>query len=185
MPVDKVQQTLKEKYTAEVVPAYMEKFNTANPLDVPKPQKVSINIGTGDESKDQAALEKIQRALTLLSGQKAVFTYAKKSIAGFNIRQGDIVGVRVTLRRTLMWDFLDKLVNIVLPRVKDFKGIPLDGFDRYGNYTFGIREYLVFPEVNPVKIDKVKGLSVTIVFNNSTPEKSRFIMEKMGFVFKS
>ena len=185
MTTDNIQQTLKERYKAEVVPAYMQKFNVKNPLAVPRPQKVSINIGTGDESKDQAALEKIQQALTLLSGQKAVFTYAKKSIAGFNIRQGDIVGVRVTLRHTLMWDFLDKLVNIVLPRVKDFKGISPDGFDKYGNYAFGIKEYLVFPEVNPVKIDKVKGLSITIVFNNSTPEKSMFIMRNMGFVFKS
>ena len=180
-----IQPNLKERFEKEIIPDFMKQFNADNPLAVPRPVKITLNIGTGDESKDQSALEKIQKALTLLSGQKAVFTYAKKSIAGFNIRKGDIVGVRVTFRGKRMWDFLDKLINIVLPRVKDFKGISPEGFDKYGNYTLGIKEYLVFPEVNPIEIDKVKGLSITIVFKNSSPEKSRFIMEEMGFVFKS
>ncbi len=182
---NKEYKNLKTRFEEEVVPAFLEKFKVKNRLAVPVPVKVVLNIGVGAESKDQGALEKIQKALTLIAGQKAVFTRAKKSEAGFNIRKGDIIGIRVTLRRQRMWDFLDKLINIVLPRVKDFKGLDPTKFDRAGNYTFGLVEYLVFPEVNPVEIDKVKGISIVINFKNSDPEKSRFIMEKMGFVFKS
>jgi len=163
----------------------MKKFGVKNPLAVPRIKKVVLNIGVGKEHKDAAILEEVEKVLTQIAGQKAVFTRAKKSIAGFNVRKGDIIGVKVTLRKDRMWEFLYKFVNIVLPRVKDFKGIDPDNFDKAGNYTLGLTEYLVFPEVNPVKIKNIKGISIAIVFNNSNPEYSRFILEKLGFVFKN
>ena len=176
---------LKKKYYEEIVPEFMKKFGVKNPLAVPRIKKVVLNIGVGKEHKDAAILEEVEKVLTQIAGQKAVFTRAKKSIAGFNVRKGDIIGVKVTLRKDRMWEFLYKFVNIVLPRVKDFKGIDPDNFDKAGNYTLGLTEYLVFPEVNPVKIKNIKGISIAIVFNNSNPEYSRFILEKLGFVFKN
>ncbi len=175
---------LRTRYDQEIVPAFMKKFGVQNVFAVPRPIKVTLNIGVGAESKDPAALEEVQKVLSNIAGQKAVFTRAKKSIAGYNVRKGDIIGVKVTLRHEKMWGFLDKLIHIVLPRTKDFKGIPGDNFDRAGNYTLGLVEYLVFTEVDPVATTKVKGLSVNITFRNSTPEYSRFLMEQMGFVFK-
>ncbi len=177
-------KTLKVRFDEEIVPEFMQKFDVKNKFAVPRPVKVTLNIGVGNESKDAGALEEIQNVLSEIAGQRAVFTRAKKSVAGFNIRKGDIIGIKVTLRHEKMWGFLDKLIHIVLPRTKDFKGIAYDNFDRAGNYTLGLVEYLVFTEVDPVKTTKVKGLSVNITFRNSTPEHSRFLMEKMGFVFK-
>jgi len=177
--------TLQEKFDKQIAPAFMQEFGIKNIMAVPRPVKVVLNIGVGAESKDASALEEIASALTNLAGQKAVFTKAKKAVAGFNIRKGDVIGIKVTLRHNKMWGFLDKLINIVLPRTKDFKGIDPNKFDKAGNYTFGLVEYLVFTEVDPVKINKVKGLSITITFRNSNPKYSRYLMEKMGFVFKN
>ena len=177
-------ELLKTRFDKQIVPSFMEKFGVKNVFAVPRPVKVTLNIGVGAETKDASALEEIQKVLTEIAGQKAVFTKARKSIAGYNIRKGDIIGIKVTLRHEKMWGFLDKLIHIVLPRTKDFKGIPNNNFDKAGNYTLGLVEYLVFTEVDPVAVNKIKGLSVNITFRNSTPEYSRFLMEQMGFIFK-
>jgi len=182
--VNKENNNLRERFHKEITQAYQKEFGVKNKLAVPAPTKVVVNIGVGDEAKDAGSLEKIQKALTQITGQKAVFTRAKKSIAGFGVRQGEIVGVKVTLRGQQMWDFLDKMINVVLPRVKDFRGIDPNKFDRAGNYTLSLVEYYVFPEINPVEIDKPKGVSIAIVFKDSDPKKSRFVMEQLGFVFK-
>ncbi len=175
---------LQDKFDKNIVPAFMKEFGIKNIMAVPRPVKVVLNIGVGNESKDASALEEILNTLSAIAGQKAVYTRAKKAIAGFNVRKGDIIGVKVTLRHAKMWALLDKLVNIVLPRTKDFKGIDINNFDRAGNYTLGLVEYLVFTEVDPVKVNKIKGVSISIVFRNSNPKYSRYLMEQMGFVFK-
>ncbi len=175
---------LKEIYEKEVVPAFMKEFGVKNKYAVPMPTKVVINIGIGDQAKDEKAMEEVFNNLMAIVGQRPVFTRARKSVAEFNVRKGDVIGIKVTLRGRRMWDFLDKLVKLALPRVKDFRGINPKAFDKDGNYTLGLVEYLVFPEINPAKVDVVKGLSIAIHFKNSEPQKSKFIMEKLGFIFK-
>ncbi len=177
-------KTLKEIFEKEVIPAFEKEFKVDNRMAVPKPVKVTINIGIGRDHKDEKVRNEVTEILTTITGQKPVYTRAKKSIAEFGIREGDIVGIKVTLRKRRMWDFLDRLVKIVLPRVKDFRGISPTAFDNHGNYTLGLLEYLIFPEIDPAKVVKVKGASVAITFSKSTQKEIKYIMEKLGFIFK-
>ena len=175
---------LKELYEKSVVEEFKKKFGLTNSLAVPRPVKVIVNIGVGKEAKDKNKLEEVRAILRQITGQEPVYTRAKKSVAEFQLRKGDINGIKVTLRKKRMWDFLDKLVKLALPRVKDFRGINPNAFDKDGNYTLGLVEYLVFPEVDPAKVDVVKGVSIVIVFSGNNPEQNKFVMEKLGFIFK-
>ncbi len=175
---------LKEIYKTVVVKEFKEKFGVKNDLAVPAPVKIIVNIGLGKESKDKNKLEEVKAILRQITGQEPKFTRAKKNIAEFQLRQGDINGIKVTLRKQRMWDFLDRLVKLALPRVKDFRGVNPDAFDKDGNYTLGLVEYLVFPEVDPAKVDTVKGMSIVIVFSGHNPEHNKYVLERLGFIFK-
>ncbi len=181
--MDKTLQS-KEIFEKYIVPEFLKEFDEKNKLAVPRPVKVVLNIGLGREGKDEKALEEIKGIIRTIAGQEPVFTRAKKSVAEFNLRQGDINGVKVVLRGAKMWDFIDRLVKLSLPRVKDFRGINPNAFDKHGNYTLGLVEYLVFPDIDPAKVDRVKGLSIVINFSGKDAKKNRFVMEKLGFIFK-
>lgn len=172
-------------YKTVAVPGLKEKFGYTNPMEVPRVVKVSLNMGIGDAPQNGKLLEQAVEQLTNIAGQKAVITRAKKSINQFKIRQGMAIGCRVTLRREKMWNFLDKLFNIVLPRVRDFKGISAKGFDGRGNYSFGLQEQIVFPEVDYDKIEKVQGMNITIVTTAKTDEEARELLKQIGAPFKN
>ncbi|MGB9779944.1 50S ribosomal protein L5 [Caldanaerobacter sp.] len=174
---------LREKYEKEVVPALMEKFGYKNIMQVPKLEKVVINIGVGEAKENPKALEAAMNDLMMISGQKPVVTRAKKSISNFKIRKGMPIGVKVTLRRERMYEFLDKLFNIALPRVRDFKGVSPDSFDGRGNYALGVREQLIFPEIDYDKIDKVRGMDIIIVTTAKTDEEAKALLELLGMPF--
>ncbi|WP_069650749.1 50S ribosomal protein L5 [Caloranaerobacter ferrireducens] len=175
---------LREKYVNEVVPALMEKFKYKNIMEVPKIEKVVLNMGIGDAKDNPKSLEAAVEELTLIAGQKAVVTRAKKAISNFKIRAGMPVGARVTLRGERMYDFLDKFMNIALPRVRDFRGVSSTSFDGRGNYSLGIREQLIFPEIDYDKIDRVRGLDITVVTTAKTDEEAKALLELMGMPFK-
>ncbi|WP_427340469.1 50S ribosomal protein L5 [Caloranaerobacter sp. DY30410] len=175
---------LREKYVNEVVPALMEKFKYKNIMEVPKIEKVVLNMGIGDAKDNPKSLEAAVEELTLIAGQKAVVTRAKKAISNFKIRAGMPVGARVTLRGERMYDFLDKFMNIALPRVRDFRGVSSTSFDGRGNYSIGVREQLIFPEIDYDKIDRVRGLDITIVTTAKTDEEAKELLELMGMPFK-
>lgn len=174
---------LKEIYRKKVIPEYMEKFGVKNPMSVPKLEKISINMGLGEISRDQKLLDSSVEELTLIAGQKAVVTRAKKSIASFKIRAGMPVGIRVTLRGNRMWEFLDRLINIALPRVRDFRGLSSKSFDGNGNYTLGIKDHLIFLELDYTKVDRSKGMNITICTNAKNDEKAYFILKALGMPF--
>jgi len=174
---------LKDKYFNEVVPAMMQKFNYKNIMEVPRVEKVVINMGINDARENPKAIESATNDLTAIAGQKPIVTKAKKSIAAFKIRQGMPVGAKVTLRSERMYDFLDKLFNINLPRVRDFRGVSPDAFDGRGNYTLGIREQLIFPEINYDNIDRVRGMDITIVTTAKTDEEARELLKNLGMPF--
>lgn len=174
---------LKEKYLKEVVPALQQKFNYKNIMEVPRVEKVVINMGINDARENPKAIESATNDLTAITGQKPIVTKARKSIAAFKLRAGMPVGVKVTLRAQRMYDFLDKLFNINLPRVRDFKGVSPDAFDGRGNYTLGIREQLIFPEIDYDKIDKVRGMDITIVTTAKTDEEARELLKHLGMPF--
>lgn len=174
---------LREKYEKEVVPALMERFGYKNIMQVPKLEKVVINIGVGEAKENPKALEAAMNDLMMISGQKPVITRAKKSISNFKIRKGMPIGVKVTLRRERMYEFLDKLFNIALPRVRDFKGVSPNSFDGRGNYALGIREQLIFPEIDYDKIDKVRGMDIIIVTTAKTDEEAKALLELLGMPF--
>jgi large subunit ribosomal protein L5 len=174
---------LREKYEKEVVPALIEKFGYKNIMQVPKLEKVVINIGVGEAKENPKALEAAMNDLMMISGQKPVVTRAKKSISNFKIRKGMPIGVKVTLRRERMYEFLDKLFNIALPRVRDFKGVSPDSFDGRGNYALGVREQLIFPEIDYDKIDKVRGMDIIIVTTAKTDEEAKALLELLGMPF--
>mgnify|MGYP001302795481 FL=1 len=174
---------LKDKYFNEVVPAMMQKFNYKNIMEVPRVEKVVINMGINDARENPKAIESATNDLTAIAGQKPIVTKAKKSIAAFKIRQGMPVGAKVTLRSERMYDFLDKLFNINLPRVRDFRGVSPDAFDGRGNYTLGIREQLIFPEINYNNIDRVRGMDITIVTTAKTDEEARELLKNLGMPF--
>lgn len=174
----------KKKYIDEVRPALVKEFNYVNEMQVPKVEKIVVNVGVGRESNDNPkVLDFAVGDITTITGQKPVITKAKKSIANFKLREDRPIGVRVTLRGPRMYDFLDRLINLALPRVRDFRGVPADAFDGRGNYTLGLREQLIFPEIEYDKIDKVRGLEVTIVTTAKTDDEGRALLRLFGMPF--
>ncbi len=175
---------LKARYRDEIVPALMKEFNYSSVMQAPRIQKISVNIGMGEALQNSKALEAAANDLAIVTGQKPVITKARRSIAAFKLREGMSVGVMVTLRGDRMWDFLDRLINIVLPRQRDFQGISADAFDGRGNYSLGLREQLVFPEINYDKVDKIRGMEITIVTTAATDEEARRLLALMDMPFK-
>ncbi|MBP1701662.1 MAG: rplE [Chloroflexi bacterium] len=175
---------LKERYNQEVVPALMKALNMSNVMQVPKIEKVVVNIGVGEALDNAKALDAAVGDMTQITGQKPIITKARKSIAAFKLREGRAIGVKVTLRGERMWSFLDRLMNIALPRVRDFRGISADAFDGRGNYTLGLREQLVFPEIDYDKIDKLRGLEVTIVTTARSDDEGRILLQMLGMPFR-
>ena len=175
---------LKERYQQEVVPALMKEFNYKNVMEAPRFTKIAVNIGLGEALQNSKAIEAATRDLTIITGQKPVVTRARRSIATFKLREGMPIGLKVTLRGNRMWDFLDRLINVVLPRQRDFRGVSPDSFDGRGNYSLGLREQLVFPEIDYDEIDKVRGLEVTIVTTADTDEEARRMLALLDMPFK-
>jgi large subunit ribosomal protein L5 len=175
---------LKEKYLVELVPQLKKDLQLDNVMEVPRVEKVVVNMGLGEAIQNIKILEAAVEELTKITGKKAVITKAKKSIATYKLREGMPIGCRVTLRRAQAYEFLDRLINIALPRVRDFKGVSPKGFDGRGNYTLGIREEIIFPEIDFDKIDKVKGMNVTIVTTARTDEEGRALLAAMGMPFR-
>jgi large subunit ribosomal protein L5 len=175
---------LKEKYVREIVPAMMKEFGYQNVMEAPKLEKVVLNMGLGEAIHNIKVLDSAVEELALIAAQSPVVTRARRSIAGFKVREGMPIGCAVTLRRIRMYYFLDKLFNVALPRVRDFRGLSDKSFDGRGNYTLGIKEHIIFPEINYEKIDKVKGLNVTIVTTAKTDAEGRFMLERMGLLFR-
>ncbi|RWX49341.1 LSU ribosomal protein L5P [Candidatus Electrothrix marina] len=176
--------TMKEQYESECKPQLKEKFGYSNKLEIPKIEKIVLNMGLGEAVQNPKIVEKAANELTLIAGQKAVVTRARKSIATFKLREGMPIGTRVTLRREKMYDFLSKLINIALPRVRDFRGISPKGFDGNGNFSMGIKEHIIFPEVDYDKIDKIRGLNISFVTNAKTDEEGRTLLKTLGMPFK-
>lgn len=175
---------LKEKYTNDVIPSLVEKFNYENVMEVPKLEKIVINMGMGVAKDNPKALETAVEELKTITGQNPVTTKAKKSVSNFKIREGMPVGAKVTLRGTRMYDFLDKLMNVALPRVRDFRGISKTSFDGRGNYALGIKEQLIFPEIEYDKVDRINGMDIIIVTTAENDEQAREFLALMGMPFK-
>ncbi|GAK43052.1 50S ribosomal protein L5 [Paenibacillus urinalis] len=174
---------MKERFLNEVTPALMQKFEYSTVMQVPKIEKVVINMGVGDAVQNSKVLDSAVNDMQLISGQKPVITKAKKSIAGFKLRENMPIGVKVTLRGQRMYHFLDKLFNITLPRVRDFQGVSNKAFDGRGNYTLGLKEQLIFPEIEYDKVDKVRGMDIVIVTTAKTDEESRELLTQLGMPF--
>jgi len=175
---------LKEKYQKEVVPALMKEYSISNVMQVPKIEKVVVNIGLGEALDNPKALDAATADIMAITGQKPIVIKAKKSIANFKLREGRLIGAKVTLRGEKMWSFLDRLINIALPRLRDFRGISRNSFDGRGNYTLGIQEQLIFPEIEYDKIDKVRGMEITIVTTAPNDERSLAMLSKLGMPFR-
>ena len=176
---------LKEKYKSEVVPAMMKKFNYTSVMEVPKLDKIVINIGLGDTKENPKSLENAMNDLTQITGQRPMITKAKKSIAAFKLREGANVGCKVTLRSDKMYDFVYKLFNVALPRVRDFRGVSADSFDGRGNYSMGIKEQLIFPEIEYDKIDRLRGMDIIFVTTAETDEEAKELLTLLGMPFKA
>jgi large subunit ribosomal protein L5 len=176
---------LKARYEKEIVPQLMETFSYGNTMEVPKLEKIVLNMGLGEAIQNIKILDSAVQELMLIAGQKPVITRAKKSIAAFKLRAGMPIGCMVTLRRNRMYDFLNKLVNIALPRVRDFRGISGKAFDGKGNYSLGIKEHIIFPEVDYDKIDKIKGVNITIVTNARSDAEGKELLRLMGMPFRN
>jgi len=176
---------MKEIYQEKVVPALMKRFHYKNRMEVPKLDKIVINMGLGEAIQNIKILDSAVQELTLITGQKAVITKAKKSIAQFKLRAGMPIGVRVTLRKDRMYEFFNRLVNVALPRVRDFKGLSSKSFDGRGNYALGIREQLIFPEIHYDKIDKVKGMNIVIGTTAKTDEEGKELLRLLGMPFRN
>jgi len=175
---------LKEYYRQEIMGRLMKEFGYKSVMQVPRIEKVILNMGLGEAIQNVKILDGAIEELTLIAGQKAVITKARRSIAAFKLREGMPIGVMVTLRRDRMYYFLDKLINLVLPRVRDFRGISPKSFDGRGNYTLGLKEQLIFPEIDYDKVDKVKGLNISIVTSATTDEEARFLLQEIGMPFR-
>ena len=175
---------LMERYQNDVVKSLVEKFNYSSSLQAPKVEKIVLNIGVGDAVSNSKLLDEAVNELTLITGQKPVITRAKKSIAGFKLREGAPIGCKVTLRGERMYEFLDKLVNISLPRVRDFRGVSNNSFDGRGNYTLGIKEQLIFPEINFDKVNKLRGMDIVFVTTAKSDEEGRELLAQLGMPFK-
>jgi large subunit ribosomal protein L5 len=175
---------MKEQYQKEVAPALMKALNLVNVMQVPRVQKVVVNIGMGEALDNPKALDAAVNDVTLITGQKPVVTKAKNSIANFKLREGRTIGVKVTLRGDKMWSFLDRVMNVVLPRVRDFRGVSPDAFDGRGNYTLGLREQLIFPEIEYDKIDKIRGMEITIVTSARSDDHAAVLLQMLGMPFR-
>jgi large subunit ribosomal protein L5 len=175
---------MKERYEKEVVPALRKAFDYKNIMQVPRLEKVIVNIGLGEAMDNPKALEAAAADLTQITGQKPVLTKARKSIANFKLREGRVIGTKVTLRGERMWAFLDRLLNIALPRVRDFRGVSANSFDGRGNYTLGLRDQLVFPEIDYDKIDALRGMEVTIVTTAGADDQARALLQLLGMPFR-
>ncbi len=180
---DRLISRLKEKYKKEMVPTLMSEYGYKSVMQVPSLEKVVVNIGLGEATQQAHVLEAVERDLAAITGQHPVITRAKRSIAGFKLRQGMPIGMMVTLRGDRMYDFFDKLVNVTLPRLRDFQGMSRDSFDGRGNYTLGLREQLIFPEIEYDKVDKVRGLEISVVTTARTNEEGCRLLELMGMPF--
>ena len=176
---------LKEIYNKEILPSLKEKFGFKNVYMGPKLQKVVLNMGLGVDGNDSKIIKSCEEDLANIAGQKPVLTKFKKSISNFKTRKNTNAGLKVTLRKNQMYEFLDRLVNIALPRIKDFRGLSSNGFDKFGNYTFGVKEHIIFPEVNFDKVDKIRGLDITIVINSHSKDHSLELLKKLNFPFKN
>jgi large subunit ribosomal protein L5 len=176
---------LRERYESEVVPALNKEFEYKNPMQVPRVHKVTVNIGVGEARQNAKALDAATADLTIIVGQKPVITKAKKSINQFKIRTGDSIGVMVTLRGNRMYEFLDRVMNAALPRMRDFQGVSRTAFDGRGNYNLGIREQLIFPEIEYDKIDKLRGMEISIVTSARTDEEGRRLLQLLGMPFRA
>ena len=175
---------MKVKYTQEVAPALMKKFDYKSPMQIPRMEKIVINIGCGEAKDNSKALEAAVADLTKITGQKPVITKARKSVANFKIREGMPIGCKVTLRSDRMWEFMDRLFNVALPRVRDFRGISATAFDGRGNYALGLKEQLIFPDIEYDKIDKIRGMDIIFVTTANTDEEARELLKQMGAPFE-
>jgi len=176
---------LKEKYNTEIVPLLLEQLALENINMVPRLEKIVVNMGVGHAAQDAKLLEAAMNDLRVITGQQPVVTRAKKSVAGFKIRTGMAIGTKVTLRGERMWEFLDRLLATALPRVRDFRGIPTTSFDGHGNYSFGVTEQLIFPEVDYDKIDRTRGMDITFVTSTESDQEARALFNALGFPFKN
>jgi large subunit ribosomal protein L5 len=174
---------LKDFYKSEVVPALMKKFSYSSPMEIPKFDKIIVNVGTGDAKDNTKVIDSVIGEITTITGQKAIPTTAKKSVANFKLRAGMKIGVKVTLRGDKMYEFIDRLFNFALPRVRDFKGISANAFDGRGNYSLGIKEQLIFPEIEYDKVDKIRGMNIAFVTTARTDEEARELLTLMGAPF--
>lgn len=176
---------MKKKYQEETAPALMSKFGYKSPMQIPRIDKIVVNVGCGDARDNAKALDAVVKDISAITGQKAVVTKAKKSVANFKLREGMAVGVKVTLRQDRMWEFLDRLFNVALPRVRDFRGISPNSFDGRGNYALGVKEQLIFPEIDYDKIEQVRGMDIVICTTAKTDEEARELLTLMGAPFTS
>ena len=174
---------MKKKYREEAAPALMKKFSYKSVMQVPRVEKIIVNVGCGDARDNAKAIEAVVKDISAITGQKAVITKARKSVANFKLREGMPVGVKVTLRQNRMWEFLDRLFNVALPRVRDFRGISANSFDGRGNYALGLKEQLVFPEIDYDKIEKIRGMDIVICTTAKTDEEARELLSYLGAPF--
>ena len=174
---------LKDVYVNEVAPALMSKFSYKSPMQIPKFDKIVINVGAGDAKDNSKVIDNVIEEITMISGQRAVPTHARKSVANFKLREGVKIGVKVTLRGERMYEFMDRLFSFALPRVRDFKGISANGFDGHGNYSMGLKEQLIFPEIEYDKVDKIRGMDITFVTTATTDEEAKELLTLMGAPF--
>ena len=176
---------MREKYTKEVLPALMKEFGLENTMAAPKLEKIVVNMGVGEATQNAKLIDPAVSEVTQITGQKPIVTKAKKSIAQFKVREGNPIGVMVTLRGDRMYEFFDRLVNIALPRVRDFRGVPTKSFDGRGNFTLGVRDQLIFPEIDYAKVEKTKGMNITIVTTAGNDDQARALLKHMGMPFRT
>lgn len=174
---------LKDQYTSEIVPSLQKEFNYKSVMQVPKLQKIVINQGVGDATSDKRLVDSAVEEMTMITGQKAVVTYSKKDISNFKLRKGMPIGAKVTLRGVNMYEFLDRLISAALPRTRDFRGVKGKGFDGRGNYTFGVKEQIIFPEINIDKVNNITGMDITFVTSARTDEEAKSLLKNFGFPF--
>lgn len=174
---------LKDQYTNEIVPSLQKEFNYKSVMQVPKLQKIVVNQGVGDATSDKRLVENAVQEMTMITGQKAVVTYSKKDISNFKLRKGMPIGAKVTLRGVNMYEFLDRLISAALPRTRDFRGVKGKGFDGRGNYTFGVKEQIIFPEINIDKVSNITGMDITFVTSAQTDEEAKSLLKNFGFPF--
>lgn len=181
---ERIVPRLKQRYREEIAPAMRERFGYTNPMQIPSVTKISVNMGVGEAARDAKLIEGAVRDLSVITGQKPAVARARKSIAQFKLRAGMPIGVFTTLRGERMWEFLDRLLSIALPRIRDFRGLSPNQFDGRGNYTFGLNEQLMFHEVNPDRVDRTRGMDITIVTTAKTDEEGRTLLRHLGFPFR-